>query len=116
MNREPVNRRPVQSNPAISDGDEAADRVEKRGLARAVWPDEPVDFARFDAQGHAAQRLELAIEDEDIVGLEQHQASPRSESATAAPGHRILTWDAIASPMPASPRGATTMTTMMRMP
>src|SRR5262249_13918116 len=49
----------------------SGDRVEERGLARAVGPDDGPDLAGLDAQGDAGYGGEAAVAHGDVVELEE---------------------------------------------
>ncbi len=57
-------------------GHQAGDRVEQRGLAGAVQPDDRDEFTFLDVDRHVIERLRLAVEDADILHLEQRRPGP----------------------------------------
>ena len=79
--------------------DNAADRVERRRLARAVAADQRDNFALLDRQRHAFQRLNCAVERErfrtssiasrpcldELARPRSYRDRPRSPSGRAAP-------------------------------
>src|SRR6185312_17486705 len=48
-------------------GNEAGDRVEERGLARAVQADDGDELAFLDVDAHLLERLRLAVEHADVL-------------------------------------------------
>jgi hypothetical protein len=61
----------VEHDPAAGDPAQAADGVERRRLARPVGADQGDDLAALDRQRHAAQRLDLAVGDVEVLDFEQ---------------------------------------------
>src|SRR6185312_13424800 len=55
-------------------GNEAGDRVEERGLARAVQADDGDELAFLDVDAHLLERLRLAVEHADVLDFEQRRA------------------------------------------
>ncbi|MBS1147542.1 MAG: hypothetical protein H6R08_1718 [Proteobacteria bacterium] len=60
MRLAPVEAGVIETNLAMVDRIQPGERVEQRGLARAVGPDEAVNFARVDLQRNVGQRLQAA--------------------------------------------------------
>ena len=52
---------------------QAGDGVEQRGLAGAVQADDGDELALAHVQRHVLQRLRLAVEDADVVDIQQRR-------------------------------------------
>ena len=63
------------------------DRVQGRALAGAVGADEGDDLAVPDLQGDALEGLDVAVEDVDVLHVQQHVAGG---GLGGGPGHQAL--------------------------
>ena len=62
---------PFELHAAGRRGDEAHERLQDRGLARPVGPEEPHGLARAHLEGHAAHGLHVAVPDVEVGDAEQ---------------------------------------------
>ena len=75
-----LERAALEQDVAVGEAIEAADAVEQRCLARAVWPDQATDLGRSDIERHTAKCDHAAEAHRDLGnpqqgGIGQHQGA-----------------------------------------
>src|SRR5271166_925186 len=78
---------------------EAADEIEERGLAGAVWPDDRAQFARFDGHRHVVDRDEVAKALRGALDLKEAHALAALRSMPKTPRGKKRTTSTKTSPI-----------------
>ena len=69
--------------------DDAAERVQERGLARAVGADQAEDLAVVEREAHAVDRAHAPELHPDVLGVEQRSAERRAVVGVGVHRHRV---------------------------